>query len=174
MKVRKAIFFYVAMLSLICLSACTSNEENNVENNDYLVQAGGQGLEADIFIRRYQLSKDFADAEQIDKSKVKSFVDQFFLENLLFQAEGYRIDLYDQEIIQNQIKKNKKDLLTQTNGPLYRAITANITVTEDEIRQLYDDITNEVKIAHILVGSKPLADSLYNLVINGANFDKLG
>ncbi len=172
MTLKAQILFFSILVVALFFSAC-STQESSEGSTDYLVKVGNQTLDKDIFLRRYKLSEDYTSAVKIEEADVKQFIDKFYMNNLLFRAEGYRLDLDEQAHMQAQYKRSQKDLLIQPNGPLHNIVVKDVNVQEGEIRKLYDLIQDEVKFAHILLGSLGQADSIHSLLEKGGDFNQL-
>lgn len=162
---RKWLLFII-LLTLIV--ACAKKEDT------ILVNVQDQKLTREAFVRRYRLSKDYQNTPKITPEAVKKFTEENLIENLFFLADAYE-KKYDQTpAIAAQILEERKRILTRRNGPLYRRIVnENFSISEQEAKDFYDQLKNEVKIAHIVVASKALADSIYGLLTRGGDFNKL-
>lgn len=156
------------MFFLTIVISCAKKEDTVVVN----VQ--DQNLTREAFVRRYRLAKDYQNTPKITPEAVKKFIEENLIENLFFLADAYA-KKYDQTpALAAQILEERKRILTRRNGPLYRHIVnENFSISEQEAKDYYNQLKNEVKIAHIVVTSRALADSIYTLLIKGGDFNKL-
>jgi parvulin-like peptidyl-prolyl isomerase len=54
-----------------------------------------------------------------------------------------------------------------------KEVTDKVQFTDDDIREYFDKYGGETQVGHILVADSALAESLYNVLQNGADFDEL-
>lgn len=162
---RKWLLF---LLLFVLIVACAQKDDT------ILVNVKDQKLTREAFIRRYRLSKAFQNTAKYTPETIKKFVEENLLENLLMLADAYDMKFDHTPELASQILEERKRILTRRNGPLYRKIVnENFNVSEQEIQNYYSQLQNEVKIAHIVVTSRQLADSVYNLLNQGHDFDKM-
>ncbi len=144
------------------------------KNPAIFVEVNGQILSTDEVIRQFKNSPSNTELVDIQASNIIDFVEKNLLSNLLFRADGYRLKLDKTPELKAAIDLHKQDILIGKNGILFQSIIPKrISVSEAEIRQLYSQCNISVKIAEIIVNAASLADSLYHLLQNGANFTEL-
>ncbi len=144
------------------------------KNDSYIMKVGEQILSKEILLDRFNSSPLKSNVDTLTTKGLKQFIEEQFLETKLYVAEGYAMKLDQDSAIQKQFQKAEKDVLLKQNGLLFNAIVPKeFPVTDAEIQELYNYLDKEVKIAYILLQSKPLADSIYQLLQNGADFAEL-
>ncbi len=165
----------IASLFIVLLFIVVACQKTKIENPDRtLVQIGKLSLDKQVFLNRYRLSKDFAEAKTITKDDVIKFADEYFVKNYLLVNKLLDDGIEQDKDVKSDLERLKKRAMTGMNGPLYRkVIPAKVEVSEKEIKDLYDRTNYVVKIAYLRVSSKHLADSLYNLLKNGADFAEI-
>ncbi len=160
---RKATL-YTVILTLIFLAGCgTSNDETVATIGSHKVTLGEVRDFDIVFPQR------FASAEKEFEAK-KRHVDS--LVNLRLLVIGaYQNDLdIDREVLDIIESQKPKFLLDE----LYKKeILPNTKVTDAEIESFYEKLKEEIHISHIIVDRQELADSLYEAITNGADFDQL-
>ncbi len=165
-KKKFALFFLFGGLLLLSCS--------RKSGNDYVVKVGTQQLDRQTFLAQYERTRDFARSKEFTVGQVRSVLDQTIVPMLLFQAEGYRRHLDEDSAFVAYLKDEKKRLLITSDGPLYRSIVkGDFQATDQEVQDFYNHLGVEIKVAHLLVKSQHLADSLYQLLQQGADFAAL-
>ncbi|MBN2093247.1 peptidylprolyl isomerase [candidate division KSB1 bacterium] len=144
------------------------------QDTPYIMKVGNQSLSRDVLIDRFNSSPLKSQIDNLTIPELKNFIEEQFLETKLYVAEGYAMKLDQDSAIQKQFQKAEKDVLLKQNGLLFNAIVPKEFPTNDtEIQELYDHLDKEVKIAYILLQSKSLADSIYQLLQKGTDFAEL-
>lgn len=92
----------------------------------YLVKVDGQALDPETFICRYRLTKDYANITRFTVDQLKTFIEANFIENLLYQADGYKLKLDQDSATVADLENEKKKILTRTNGQFFRTIIRNL------------------------------------------------
>ncbi len=138
------------------------------------MRVGTLTLEKETFLSLYMRTNDYASKERFGARDIKAYIERNILPDLLFAAEGFARDLDRSENVLQLFEREKKRILTEPNGILYRSIIPEeFEVSEKELRKLYETQSTQVKFAHIWLYSGALADSLYTLLENGADFTAL-
>ncbi len=162
----------LSVILILTIIGCQKKEIQNPERD--LVDVGGITLDKSVFVNRYRLSKDFAKGDKITKEQVKKFIDEFFVSDYLLINEAMKQGMDKDSAITAELERLKMRAMTGMNGPLYRRVMSKpITVSAEEVKELYDQNKYAVKIAYIRVSSKHLADSLYQVLRKGADFADL-
>jgi parvulin-like peptidyl-prolyl isomerase len=91
--------------------------------------------------------------------------------------QKYQDELEAQEVTEEDVLADlRAQLISQK---IFDQVTADVTVTDDEVQQYYDDNEEQFttpesrEVAHILVDDKKLADDLYQQLQDGADFAEL-
>ena len=72
------------------------------------------------------------------------------------------------------LKKRKIEEMTKPNGPLFNSIIPDhFDVSEKQIQTLYQRLPYRLTLQQILVTSKSLADSIFDALVKGADWDEL-
>ncbi len=160
------------MIFILMLVSCKKTEIANTDRD--LVQVGKLSLDKQVFINRFRLSKNFAEAKSITRDDVVNFIDEYFVKNYLLVNKVIDQGSENEKEIKEDLERLKRRAMTGMNGPLYRkVIPSSVEVSEQEIKDLYDKSNYMVKIAYLRVSSKHLADSLYNALQKGADFGEI-
>lgn len=164
MRLRRFMFFLFIVVILSCGS----------KNNYVLLQVGPQKLTSHVFKKRFVRSKKFNQNTEFTKTRIKDLLKEIDVNEMLYEAEGYDLNLHKDREIQQKLEFEKKKRLTSSKGPLFKALVPDtFLVTDAEIRAYYEDSKREIRVAHILLDSKSLADSLSRLLAQGASFAEL-
>lgn len=131
----------------------------------YLVQRTEFQQEAD------KLGVTVSDAD-VDK-RLKQIKKQYFGNS----ESRYQKQLKQQGLTDTQVRDDLRAQLIQEK--IFNKVTGDVKVSDSDIKKYYDQHKSQYgtpeqrDVAHILVKSKTLADSLYNRVKSGANFAAL-
>jgi len=138
------------------------------------MKVGGQKLVYSEAIARLKQSPLANKKEKVTQEEVKSFCETAYARDFLYLEETKRLGIEKEDSVQARFQEYRKQLLTYDGGPLLSRVTANLKVPkEEQLLQLYEHRKVEYRIAQILLPSQPLADSLYQAIKSGANFEKL-
>ncbi len=138
----------------------------------YLVKVENQHLPAEEFLTSYSRSKEYRYGDPITIDQITAHINFVFLNRLLFREEAHRQNLLKEPEASETFARMKKRILTRDKQMVHEALLPEISVSEEETREFYEQRKEEVKIAHIRVSSEYLADSLYAELDNGANFEQ--
>lgn len=161
----------IVVISIVFIISCKPSVPDSSTD---LVSVDGHSVQKDRFVRRYQLSQDFANIDRITPEHVKRFLDKFYVDKLYLIAEAYHEKLYEDSLFQLQFEKKMVNIMTKPNGVLFREVVpSSFNITEAELHELYSKSDVQIKLAHILLSSKTVADSLYDELTKGADFADL-
>ncbi len=165
-------YFFIFGLSLLfLLSGCKTKEIKDKENT--VAQVGDITLNKSDLMKRYQFSREFAQSKEVNVEELKKFIDKYFVSNFLLVNEILSEGIEKDSAVASNLQRIKRRAMTGMNGPLYQAVMSKtVTVTDDEIQDLYNRNKYAVKIAYIRLSSKHVADSLYNVLRKGGDFGK--
>ncbi|MBN2225734.1 MAG: peptidylprolyl isomerase [candidate division Zixibacteria bacterium] len=100
----------------------------------------------------------------------KAILDSLIIQQLFIQ-EAYEKHIDDHEEVNRIVLAGWDQFLLDV---LYqREINDKVDVTEDEIREFYDNMAEKVCVSHILVPNEDTARMILDSLKNGANFEKL-
>ncbi len=159
----------VLILALpIILLQCSQSEKNS-----WLVKVENEGLSRVVLERRYKQSREFTETPVVTPGQVRKFISDTFLSDLLFLAGAHDQGLdRDPELIET-VNQAREILLAGSGGALARSvIPVEFHFTDEQIQSFYHESGTEYLTAHILVNSRWLADSLYNQLQEGADFEE--
>lgn len=166
---KKASAIIVLFLLVVSMN-CDQTEQYN-----YIVSVNGEfGLEKSEFISSFRMSREYRGMTRFTTENLKKYIEDYLLQNIFLLAEGYSRG-YDQDsLLLASLDFQKRKILTGKNGPLFRAILPTaIQVDSNEVRDFYQKRAVEMRVAHILVKSRTLADSITKEIANGADFSRL-
>ncbi len=165
---RASVFIILLTVVLLAGVSCSKKEKPLAKKDVVIASAGLHNLYSSDFSRRYQMLKDFRQKKSFSADDIKQAVQKYFNEDMLFLAQAKEDSVQNEPIIKRRILKRKIDLLTYINGPLYKKIIPKeIPMSKKELQNLYDHLDYKIRVAIILVESKNLADSLYNIIHTG-------
>ncbi|MCD6531179.1 peptidylprolyl isomerase [bacterium] len=107
-----------------------------------------------------------------DELKRRKKIVEDMAEDKLMILAAYDAGLDKDEEILKSLEENKDSRL---NRALYKMVVTEKVkdVSDDQIKKVYERMKTKVHAKHILVDSKELADSIYQALQNGADFDEL-
>ena len=154
---------------LLIIGSCQKKQVKNPKTD--LVDVNGITLDKAVFINNFQRSKEFRSAPKITKEEVKKFIDKNFVGDFLLINEALAQGLEKDSTVQSELENLKVSAMTGMSGPLYaRVMSAPVTATDQEARDLYKRSDHGVQIAYIRLSSKHQADSIYRAIRHGADF----
>lgn len=110
----------------------------------------------------------------VNEQIIMDYLEGLYAPDFYYLEEAKVLGLADADSILEKTGEQGKRLLTRQQGPLYNKIVGDIKKpTPDQLKELYDKRLNQYKLAHILLPSKILADSIYKVLGKGANFSTL-
>lgn len=152
------------ILALTSLSGCSSS-------GDAVVATVGSRQVTVAQVEDFDklFPQTFASADEEFEAK-KHFVDSLINERLLVTG-AYQNDLdIDRQVLDVVKTEKPKFLLDEL---FKQKILSKMDVSDAEIKDYYDRMKTEVRVKHILLDRQTLADSLYNAVTSGADFDQV-
>lgn len=158
-----AIPFLIA--SSIFLTGCSQSPEKSKRFTDsrVVLRAGTNELTMADMQRRFYRAYFESPQDEFEKKKksVEDALEQFL------QADAAREASYSWEVDSMIVY----DLLLRELH--YRDVVSRIDVTEQDVRDYFEEFGGETQAGHILVSDSALADSLYNVLQSGGDFDEL-
>lgn len=161
---KKKILSFALIAGIVSLSACSGgSSENIVETNagnitkDELYSTmkdryGEQTLQELVF------EKILADKYEVSDDEINATIEE------LRGQYGDMLDQYD---------KDELNRLAKFQVLQEKAVTKEITVSEDEMKEYYEEYKPEIKARHILVKDEKTAKDLKAKLDNGADFEEL-
>lgn len=140
---------------------------------DYLLKVEDGTLMPEAFMRDFSTTKEYRYGLWITNEMVIEFINKRYLRKFLFTAEGYRLNLLDAPEPKEIFGRISRRALTANKLSFYDEILPEMTVTDEEAEDFYNNRKEEVKIAHLRVSSEHLADSLSRVIRNGGDWDDL-
>ncbi len=164
---------YLALLFLVSLQEILPQTWfKSVEiANDTLAKVGNKSITVRDFIERYELTiwRGKEKKTQVEKNKLE-FLYSMIAEKLL-ALEALELGLDKNPEIQRAIRQTEHLLVLDE---LYKQeIKDKVKVTEEEILKALPKFNTEVEIKYIIAETKEKADSLWNLLKRGEDFDSL-
>ncbi|WP_242705610.1 peptidylprolyl isomerase [Pontibacillus sp. ALD_SL1] len=173
MMKKKVLTFCVAALGALTLSACSNasadgdvvaeTANGNITKDEFynkLVDQYGDAVLKEmlydtVLSEEYPVSEEDVQAE-IDKVK-ESYGDQF--ESAL-QQNGFKDEAQFKDFLKTQLQKEK-------------ATTQGVEVTDEEVKEYYENMKQEVQAKHILVEDEETANEVIEKLNNGGDFATL-
>ncbi|QST02001.1 peptidylprolyl isomerase [Pontibacillus sp. ALD_SL1] len=170
---KKVLTFCVAALGALTLSACSNasadgdvvaeTANGNITKDEFynkLVDQYGDAVLKEmlydtVLSEEYPVSEEDVQAE-IDKVK-ESYGDQF--ESAL-QQNGFKDEAQFKDFLKTQLQKEK-------------ATTQGVEVTDEEVKEYYENMKQEVQAKHILVEDEETANEVIEKLNNGGDFATL-
>lgn len=139
--------------------------------NDTLAKVGNKTITVRDFIERYELTiwPGKEKKTQVEKNKLE-FLYSMIAEKLL-ALEALELGLDKDPEIQRAIRQTEHLLVLDA---LYKQeIKDKVKVTDEEVIEALPKFNTEVEIQYIIAETKEKADSLWNLLKHGEDFDSL-
>lgn len=170
---KKVLTFCVAALGALTLSACSNasadgdvvaeTANGNITKDEFynkLVDQYGDAVLKEmlydtVLSEEYSVSEEEVQAE-IDKVK-ESYGDQF--ESAL-QQNGFKDEAQFKDFLKTQLQKEK-------------ATTQGVEVTDEEVKEYYENMKQEVQAKHILVEDEKTANEVIEKLNNDGDFATL-
>ncbi len=140
-------------------------------SNDTLAKVSDKVVTVRDFTERYELTiwQGKERKTQVDKNKLE-FLYSMIAEKLL-AIEALKLGLDEDPEVQRAIRQTEKLLVLDA---LYRQeIKDKVTVSEREILEALPKFNTEVEIHYVITDTKEEADSIWNLLKKGEDFDTL-
>jgi parvulin-like peptidyl-prolyl isomerase len=155
--------FVLLVLVLACSKAPQNTEEERFNDKRAVLQVNDNKLTLGEVEKRYSAT-DFKNAQDEYEQK-RGFVEQFLERFLLMEGarEAGMIGELDTAVV-------RRNLLRQFYN---EKIVKNIEVSDSEIKKFFARYGGEFQAGHIVVDSVELADSLYEALKDGADFEQL-
>ena len=172
-------FFYFSVLILLLgiLSVSCKKEKKKVEvpsEKIMVAKIGEFGVPESRVAKTFEFSKEFQKNKVITPELIKQYINRYYLGEIYLLAEAKAEGLDKDPEFLKIMKAHRIHEMTKQNGPLAKAILSKeYKVNNEELKELYKHLPYRLTLQQILVTSKPLADSLYRLLINGADFGQL-
>ncbi len=161
----------IVLAGMIALVSCSKKQEIQLPE---LVTLNGHGIEKDRFERDFVLTREYHQAKDVDSLMIVNQLKKRYLDKLYLIADAYAEGIDQNPEYQRQVHNEWVTQLTHIDGPLYNKIMpASFDISSEELKDLYEKVKTGYKVAHIKVADRQLADSLYQLLKSGANFDSL-
>ena len=163
----------IALTLLICLTTIgfSQNFFKSEIKNDTIAKVGDKAITVRDFIERYELTvwRGKEKKTQVDKNKLE-FLYSMIADKLL-AFKGLELGLDKDPEIQRAIQQTEKLLVLDA---LYKQEIKNkVSVSEREILEALPKYNTEVELHYIIAETKEKADSLWNLLKGGEDFDSL-
>ncbi len=139
-----------------------------------VIYEGGMWTVEDFFNRVKQMPPDKR-PDLSDPGKLQVALALMVRDEFLAQ-EGYRRELEHRPAVQAEVERIREDILTEK---MRHTLLDTVQISDREIRQFYEknitryQIPETINIREIMVRKRPLADSLYRLIRQGADMAKL-
>ncbi|MFH1892717.1 MAG: peptidylprolyl isomerase [Candidatus Zixiibacteriota bacterium] len=152
------------VIILFLLNGCGSGQDDVVATVGSSQITLGQVHDFDkLFPQRFASADDEFEAK-------KHYVDSLIDVRLLVIG-AYQNDLdIDKEVLEIMEIQKPKFVLDEL---FKQKILSKMEVTDAEIKDFYEKLKEEVRVRHILVDRKDLADSLYGAITAGADFEQV-
>ncbi len=162
------------LISLIVVTACKKEEEPPQVRHRWIAMVDSFDLWASRVDHAFEYSKDFKKAKAITPELLKSYIKHYFLDELYLLAEAKTLKLDEDPEFLKIMKKIKIKEMTKPNGPIFKAIVPEkFEVDNKMLELLYQRLPYRLTLQQILVTSKSLADSIYDALMKGADWNKL-
>ncbi len=174
---KRRLFISALIIALIALTFSCKKEKKKPEQPSEKVMVasiGEFGVPESRVAKSFEFSKEFQKNKVITPDLIKSYINRYYLGEIYLLAEAKAQGLDQDPEFLKAMKAHRIHEMTKPNGPLAKVILAKkFNVDNQELKELYKHLPYRLTLQQILVTSKPLADSLYQLLIHGADFGKL-
>ncbi len=164
----------IVMLVLISMVFIVAFCGEKAEEGILMLQVGSQNFYSETFWKMYRYSENFGRDNWDNLDVIKGYIDERVVPNLLMVEDAYQHNAANDTAFMLKLENNKKELLTGPNGPLYQKfIAAKVKVTDKDVRDLYDKLTDRYRLSVLSLTNQKLADSLYLALKDSADFNTL-
>ncbi|MCD6161399.1 MAG: peptidylprolyl isomerase [candidate division Zixibacteria bacterium] len=146
----------LGMLIIVLLAGCSSDEKKPVYDDTVIMKAGR--IEFTLSDMEFHMSR-FNYRDPADEMyKRQDFLEQH-LDKLIICDAGLGFNLLDSvEVDSGQVVRILSELIYK------REVNDKLNITDKDVRKFWEKYGGEVNVSHILVKSKQLADSLYQVL----------
>ena len=163
----------LVLIGLLFFIACKKEKPTKVRH-EWIAQVDSFDLWASRVDHAFEYSKDFKKAKTITEDLLKNYIKHYFLDELYLLAEAKASGLDQLPEFKKILKKRKIEEMTKPNGPLFNSIIPDhFDVSEKQMQTLYQRLPYRLTLQQILVTSKSLADSIFDALVKGADWDEL-
>ena len=163
------------LTGLLILAGCKKKEEQQkVVRHEWIARVDSFDLWASKVNHAFGYSKEFKKAKSITEDVLKNYIQHYFLEQLYLLAEARATGLTKDPEFLKILKKKKIEEMTKPTGPLLNAILPeHFDIPQEKLKILYQRLPYRLTVQQILVTSRSLADSIYQALIKGADWDQM-
>ncbi len=163
----------LVLIGLLFFVACKKEKQTKVRH-EWIAQVDSFDVWASRVDHAFEYSKEFKKAKTITEDLLKDYIKHYFLDELYLLAEAKATGLDQLPEFKKILKKKKIEEMTKPNGPLFNSIIPDhFEVSEKQMQILYQRLPYRLTLQQILVTSKSLADSIFDALVKGADWDEL-
>lgn len=157
-------------LSVAILLTCSSKKEEGL----LLLEVGNQKYYSEDFWPMFQNSKEFKQGGWDSTTTIVQYLKEKIVPAMLILEDARDKNIISDTVVQLRLEQLKIGLLTNRGGLLYKKyISDDVKVTEEDAKQVYDKLKNRWRLADIQIMEKDLADSVYLMLLKGADFNQM-
>lgn len=169
MSIRKSVLIIAVLLLIGLIGFAFYNLPER--NQTTLAIVGERAIDQDEFIKRYQdfrlrTGEGVPDTYEARRQVLNQYVDE---EVLITEAK--RRGLNKDETARRE--RQRIEIQELLNAFIKKMIAEKITISDRELQELYVRLNTRIKARHLYAPNKERADSLYNALQSGANFEEL-
>ncbi|MCK5739415.1 peptidylprolyl isomerase [bacterium] len=128
-------------------------------------------LNKTAFLNQFSRSKPVREGTDLTNQLMQSYIEENFLPQLLFVAEGYTQGFDQDSSVAVQLEVLERQQLMRYDGPLVKdVICVGQRPDSAAVIAFHQRQSFSYEISHILAKSRSLADSLYDALQSGADF----
>ncbi|NIA30957.1 MAG: hypothetical protein GWP06_13720 [Actinobacteria bacterium] len=155
------------LLFLVMLFSCGNNQV-------CVMKVGSQKVFVKDVLKLVSANHGIKKNGNVSREDVENFCRMIYARQLYYLEEARELGIADVDSVQEKILNEKKKALTKVQGPLYEKVVAGVKEPSGaELEDLYKKRLWVYQIQHILLPSKPLADSVFHLLKGGEKFADL-
>ncbi len=159
---KQKLITLILLCSLLFLPHCTSQEKNVAEFGEEIITLE----EYRIAYLKLLKQPDFFDSRE----KREEFLDDLIGFRLLAK-EANKIGTNKDDRLQYKIEAYKNKALREAHYDI--VIKPKVIISEKEIEDTYVFTQEQRRVSHLFLNTPSKADSIYNLLVTGADFKKL-